>query len=807
MNNKLLIRIAWIFCLLTAVVLCLKSLREPDLWWMYRTGEWMVENGQVTKQDPFSYTFLGTEWINVKWLFEVIISMGKALAGPEFIFVFQAMVALYILKNLNKTANLIRVQVQEPQNDAKSYPFAGLILAALLALWAMDFRMIGRPEMTSHLMVSLYVLIFLRHHYQPNAKIYALIPLQLIWTNMHEAFGIGMVLMVAYLAASWAQYIYQTKFQAKVKANMPKATNIAILGALAIVVVNPRGTEMWMHPFNIFGQLQDNKYTTELFSFWTPEYWQPEAYLNLGFAFLTAVFILLSPFLFRKTVEHKNVIETVVPDTSKKKKKKGTTTTHTKVSLQKEPLNWLGNISQYFSWGYLLIYSMLFYLSLTAYRNIPFFIIVSAPILAIAFQQLFNKIKKQQLVYLSLVILSVGSYLLVITGKYHELSNSRDQYGLQILASHNPTGAAQFLQKNKIKGRCFADYLSSAYLLWALQPDFKTYIDLRDLDIFSAEFFQEFTNMVYMPERFTAKDDSLNFDYVVLYRPQFQSLHKHLTYSDQYDLVFVDPVAAIYLKKSPKNQKFISQYGLKQNDYKDVFHRLEVISAYRPMYWLSKICNPLYSPTDYSEVDHARIAGDFYLSIEQYHLALQYAQEASSNEIDDWAGYELKGNIYATLAFSPITTDSLRQGNIQQAFVAYQAAIQLNPTSVNAYIGKAVLFMQQNDFGSAQIILEQAQKFNNDHLEVNRYLAICNRFLANKYNNDPIYVGKWRTHAEKLNQLNPNNPMIMLDLALAYCVSNNCEKARPYLDKVLNIPGLPQEDIQVAQQCAQGCNR
>lgn len=804
MNNKLLIRIAWIFCLLTAVVLCLKSLREPDLWWMYRAGEWMVENGEVTKQDPFSYTFLGTEWINVKWLFEIIISMGKALAGPEFIFVFQAIVTLYILKNINQTANLLRVHVQKDTQDTKAYPFAGLVLAVLFALWAMDFRMIGRPEMTSHLMVSLYLLIFLRHHYQPNGKIYALIPLQLFWTNMHEAFGIGMVLMTAYLVASWVQYIYQSKFQPNAKIRMPKGATIAILGALAMVALNPRGTEMWMHPFNIFGQLQDNKYTTELFSFQTAEYWQTEAYLNFGFMFLTVGFILLSPFLFRKTVAQQDIIATPI---STNKKKKKSTAPPTKTTIQKEPLNWFGNITQYFSWGYLLTFAMLFYLSLTAYRNIPFFIIASTPILAIALQQILNKIKKRQLVYLSLVVLSVGSYLLVITGKYHELSKSRDQYGLQILASHNPTGAAQFIQKNRIKGRCFADYLSSAYLLWYLQPEFKTYIDLRDLDIFSAEFFQEFTNMVYMPEKFTAKDDSLNFDYVVLYRPQFQPLHKHLTYSEQYDLVFVDPVAAIYLKKNSQNQKFINQYGLKQNDYKDVFHHLEAIPAFSPMYWLSKVFNPLYQPTDYSNVDHARIAGDFYLTIEQYHLALQYAEKASTNGITDWAGHELKGNIYGTLAFSPITADSLRKGHIQQAFTAYQSAIELNPASPNAYVGQAVLFMQQNDFGNASLILEKAYKFDPNHLDVNKYLAICNRFLANQHNNDPIYVSKWVTHAEKLNSLNPNNPMIMLDLTLAYCVANNCEKAKPYLEKVLAIPGLPKEDLQVAQQCAQNCTR
>ena len=84
-----LARIAWGICILIGIVLSFKALREPDLWWMYRTGEWMLENGAVTKTDPFSYTFEGVEWINVKWLFEVIIATGKNWFGVEFIFVFQ----------------------------------------------------------------------------------------------------------------------------------------------------------------------------------------------------------------------------------------------------------------------------------------------------------------------------------------------------------------------------------------------------------------------------------------------------------------------------------------------------------------------------------------------------------------------------------------------------------------------------------------------------------------------------------------------------------------------------------------------
>ena len=82
-HQSILHKVAWALCLLTGIVLSLKAIREPDLWWMYRTGEWMLEQGQVTRQDTFSYTFEGVEWINVKWLFEILISLAKNAFGVE----------------------------------------------------------------------------------------------------------------------------------------------------------------------------------------------------------------------------------------------------------------------------------------------------------------------------------------------------------------------------------------------------------------------------------------------------------------------------------------------------------------------------------------------------------------------------------------------------------------------------------------------------------------------------------------------------------------------------------------------------
>jgi tetratricopeptide (TPR) repeat protein len=795
-------RIAWAICLLIGIALSLKALREPDLWWMYRTGEWMLENGQVTKSDPFSYTFAGTEWINVKWFFEVLIATGKNWFGVEFIFIFQAIVTLLILTFFYKSANLI-YQATSEESDYKNKAFTGLIFTGLLLLFTIDYRLIGRPEMTSHAMVAIYLWLFWKHYYQPSSKlILLLIPLQVLWTNMHEAFGTGMVLMLAYLGATWVHYAYARKKNWALKA--PKLLSIVVFVALLGIVLNPRGAQMWLHPFSIFSQLADNQYTTELASIWKASYWKKQAYLNLFFLGLSLLFVFLLPFIYNKRLAAKPV---EVVNTKKKTKGKATKTpppkkkTSTKVSF----LYWLETNIQKFGMPNGLLFFMLFYLSITAYRNIPFFLLAAAPIFATGVEFFFRKINAYK--WLNPLLLGIGLFFYgtIITGKYHEWSGSRDTYGLQVLSSHNPIGAAKFIEENNIKGTCFSDYLTSAYLLWKLQPDFKTYIDLRDLDIFPTTFFAEFAKITAVPSAFEEKDDSLNFNYVVLFRPQFQPLHQYLLNATSYELVFVDPVACVYLKNNNQNEALIQKYGFTRNGFKDLFSKLEPVPSSTVPYLISKLFNPLYIPTDYSETDEDAIAGSYYLSLQQTNLAFERAKASIQAGVEPWKGYELLGNIYNNAAFQGTNVDSLRQNYIQQAAYQYSQAIKAKPDYISAIIGQATLSMQQQNFTTALHLLNQALDIDPNHASAIQYLALCYKILANQNGQDQANTQQWLNYSLQLNRLNPNNPTILLDIGIAYCYLGNCPKAVEYLEGIMSVPGLPAEEFKTATRCVKKC--
>ncbi len=147
---------------LIAVAFSIKSFREPDLWWQIRTGEWILENHQIPKQDVFSFTFEGTKWINAKWGFEVIAALLTKAAGPEFVFVLQALISCLLVFFLIKAAEQIRNPKSLPDPQAGEIRNLSIPLSLLLTLIAMEYRIIGRPEMFSHLFTVAFLFFLLR---------------------------------------------------------------------------------------------------------------------------------------------------------------------------------------------------------------------------------------------------------------------------------------------------------------------------------------------------------------------------------------------------------------------------------------------------------------------------------------------------------------------------------------------------------------------------------------------------------------------------------------------------------------------
>ncbi len=553
-SEKRLWLAAYFLLFIIAIVLCIRLVHEPDLWWQTRTGEYILEHKSVPNTDVFSYTYAGKPWLNVKWGFEIIQANVVKWLGAEFLMLPQIFANLLLLLVLLLTFK---------QFD-KTLPLSKFakVTTLLLVLAGLSYRMNGRPELTSYLFTAVYLLIFLGHHRGQTKWLFALIPLQLLWANMHEAFGVGMVLMGIFLVTLWVDFASKKTTSATQKSQRNQAT-LVILAAFLSVMLHPSGTRMLLHPYEIFTQLSENQFTAEIFGANKKAYWQMPAFLSL-------FFLLLSALQLRALGTTKSAFSL-------------------KTLLQKIPL------------FYLIIYAAFFYLSLKSYRNLPFFFIAAAPLVALQLSKLSSKISAK--VSLTVVFAAfILFYISIVTNAFYRAFLPAETYGIGVSTAKNPVGAANFLAKHNISGNGFTDYLGSSYLLWHLQPHFKTFVDLRDLDVFAAEDIEIALTCCAEPARKTAQGQEIwqlvngiyTFNYVaVLNHEAFIGLHRYLLKGSDFELVYADNLTSVYLKNSPQNQALIAEFGLKNG--KDVFSETPPALQSRTAKIISKLFWPLYT--------------------------------------------------------------------------------------------------------------------------------------------------------------------------------------------------------------------
>ena len=536
--------------LLISTVLCIRQLSEPDVWWQLRTGEYILEHHTVPHTDVFSYTYNGDPWFNVKWASEVLMAVVADILKPEFLMLLQYLVLLGVLLLIYG----IYRQLSLVMFGSKWPPGIGFYLALVIFLVGISYRLNARPEMMSHLMTCAYLYMFLHYYNHRSRLIFLLIPLQLIWANLHEAFGVGLVLIVIFNAVVWFEHLSLKKLKTRFSKKQLYLLGIVSIICLFVPAIHPMGASMLLQPLDIFGQLRENKFTTELWSFQHEEYWNLPAYV--------AVFLFLAVLRF--------------------------------LLVRRKPRRNLFVVPNFYLWMFLAFS----YLAVSAHRNIPFFLFTAIPLTAIYLQQVIplNRYSK-----LSFAALGGSVCIMVSSGMFYKAFLPRESYGLKIDAKSTPIGAARFIEENQISGPAYVDYFSSSFLLWYLQPDFKTYVDLRDLDLFEANFIANNLLAHTRPQTptktgkplFELMDDLDTFNYVLMgNNVKFAEFHRYMHRHAEYSFVYADPLSSVYVKRTVGNRPLLEQYAGKSLE--ELYHSHAHIEASPAAKTISLLFWPFY---------------------------------------------------------------------------------------------------------------------------------------------------------------------------------------------------------------------
>ncbi len=220
------------FCVVFALVLFLPPiLNDGDTLWQIRTGEWILAHHAIPAADPFSFTAGDRPWFAHEWLAETLLALAWRAAGMPGVMVLAAAASGLT------AAILLRA-------TRRFLPGVYAILALIVALANAAPSMLARPHLLAWPCLALWCAGLVTARANRTAPSFLLLPVMLVWVNLHGSFIIGLLLAAAFLA--------ETLFDSP-----PRRTILSWAGfaaaAGAVTLLNPEGLAGLLFPVHMVG--------------------------------------------------------------------------------------------------------------------------------------------------------------------------------------------------------------------------------------------------------------------------------------------------------------------------------------------------------------------------------------------------------------------------------------------------------------------------------------------------------------------------------------------------------------------------
>ena len=149
---------------------------DADVGWHIRTGEYILAHHAVPHVDLYSFSKPGAPWYAWEWLTDVIYGGLHQIAGLKGIVLMAAvLIALFAL-------SLLRRMVSRG-----AHLFVALSIA-LLGVGGSSMHFLARPHLLTLLLLSISVWMIEEDRQRPSSRIWWLVPLTIVWTNLHGGF-------------------------------------------------------------------------------------------------------------------------------------------------------------------------------------------------------------------------------------------------------------------------------------------------------------------------------------------------------------------------------------------------------------------------------------------------------------------------------------------------------------------------------------------------------------------------------------------------------------------------------------------
>jgi len=504
--------------LVVVVAFAFRRLDDFDTWWHLASGRWIVQHLSIPDADVLSFTVPQNEWINLQWLYDVAIYGVWAIGGANGLVVASTLCFLLTFVLL---ARYIGRHV-------------GPIPTTLLLLWVattVNERFVIRPEMASFPLLVAVQLVLAKGRENPR-RLRWLVPLMMLWANMHSLFILGVAAVGCAIAGALVAQLPLLPPLWRRDSSWPAPARRALMiwggASIAATLVNPYFLRALLFPFELMTRINGSSPVYSAVGEFSPP-----------FSGYFPTFAIGSYQAFVFTFAGVAVVAALL-----------------RAFERQEPRAAAGEARQGFDIGALVFAAALAYLSLLARRNIGIFAVGAAPLVAACVGILLARVPSSWtpapvVRALSVAVLAgaIAICSMVVTNRWYAATGETHAFGSGVFEANFQTRAVEFFREQELPGPAFNDMTAGGYLTWDEPTGSGVYIDGR-LEVYDTPFFGAYLDSLSNLQAWSKDADARGIQSVMLFHRwgNRQGFIRALMTLPEWRLVYCDEVVVTFVR-------------------------------------------------------------------------------------------------------------------------------------------------------------------------------------------------------------------------------------------------------------------
>jgi hypothetical protein len=473
-------------------------LSDADTGYHIRAGEFILNTVSIPKKDIFSHISPPLPWTAHEWLSEIIMALVHASFGLTGIVIFFSLLIAVIYSLLFRTT----------RTDKGNIILATLLIS--LVIPSSQLHWLARPHIFSLLLTVIWYRLLDTYQYKEKNRLYFLPPLMFLWVNLHGGFMFGFMLLGVYLLGNLTTFFVVTGDERNKQKERIRSLALTSATCLIAAVINPHGYHILFFPLKF---ASDRFLLDNVSEFLSPNFhgWMPFRYL---------LFLTIAIFGISKT--RLNLIE-------------------------------------------LILIAGLTHMALYSARYIPLFAIIAAPILLRQAESLLNNAHRTWIDFFrrrsqgidQIDASSKGHLWPILAILVVCFSAAQGKIQHKFDEKLKPVKAVDFLKKENLKGNMFNNDEFGDYIIYAAWPKYRVFFDGRT-DMYGSDRIKEYLNVTNVTVGWEGTIQKYTIDWII-YNAN-SPLSMFLMQRNDWQLIYADNVANIFVKNIPENRRLIDKY-------------------------------------------------------------------------------------------------------------------------------------------------------------------------------------------------------------------------------------------------------